>query len=536
MKITAFVRTIILLLSVVVPVAATALTVQSPVISSTKVQMTQGALSGTQGDAPGTAYPGGSYWLATHWDYAAGGLKHTLMSGSLNIPYSSIAWVKSTCVRNGNNYCVNGTVGSPAFTIFATGLTDVVNLWFMDLYWPSPGVTAEVLAFIHEENVGNSGGVTGNREGKTRIGLAWSSDSGTTWKYLGRIISAYGDPQPFNIIGAPYIVNNGYLYVYYSDKDTNGNEGIGVSRANISSVITAARAGNLGTNLWHKYYNNVWTELSLGGRPSFPTNQWGITHTQAVHSSYTGKYYMPLYFMSWGGINTSVKLYESSDGLSWIPSMTLVDEPASSQGPSGGYQYCSLVDVNGTANHEVGQKFHVYCLKNNNGEVGGGEYAQYRWTVNLGSAGDYYRQSVDWSSTQGPIWYYQYGTGLTNMNWNSAGYWQGQDQWDRIYSNAMHPGTAEGPVLKWVAPRAGTVFIGGTVRDSDPLCGDGINAQLVHNGTSIFFETIVNGNTVGKSPNLTRTVSAGDGLFFMIGARSNNYCDSTYWDPSIIYQ
>jgi len=545
MKRTFAIALLLSLLTVVCPQASDAVTVRSPVISSTFEQVTQGPLAGTVGDAPMTAYPGGYNWLGTHWDGVNGGQKHVLTSGNLNTPYAGVAWAKPTCIHDFNNYCIDfvGTSGAPAFTSFDANVTGVVSLWFLDLYWPAPGVSAEVLAFVHEENVDNSGQVTGNIEGKTRIGLAWSSDGGDSWRYLGRIISPYGDPQPFNIEGAPYIVNNGYFHVYYIDQDINGLNGIGVSRASMSSVIDAARAGNVGTALWSKYFNGGWTEPGLGGRPSFPSSQQEIIHTQAVHSSYTGKYYMPLTFMAWyngqgGYSNASVKLYESTDSLSWSLSSTLVDEYAASQGPSGGYQCCSLTDVNGTANHEIGQKFYVYCHKHSAGS-GLADFAQYQWAVDLGTTPDFYRQSKDFSSTQGPNWYYQYGTGLSSMTWNAAGYWQGTDTWDRIYGSQMHPGTTEGPVLKWVAPRSGTVLVSGTVRDADPTCGDGISAQLLHGSgqisTQIFSAAIANGDVLGKSHNLTRTVAAGDALLFKVSANADNLCDATFWDPSIVY-
>jgi len=528
------------LLAIIFPAAADALTVRSPVISSTNAQLTQGVLAGTQGDAAGSVFPGGMHWLTTHWDYVNSENKHVLTSGNLNSPFAGVTWSKTTCVRDAGNFCIDfaGTSGAPAFTSFAPGLTDVVDLWFVDTYWPSPGVTAEVLAFIHEEHVGNTGMVPENTFGKTRIGLAWSNDGGETWKYLGRIISPFGDPQPFNIQGAPYIVKDGYFHVYYIDQ-VSGTEGIGVARASVDSVIAAARAGNVGTNLWSKYYNGGWTEPGLGGRSAFPTSQLGVTHSQAVHSSYTGKYYMPLTFMSWpngtgGRYNASVKLYESIDGLSWSPSAVLVDEWGGSQLESGGYMCCSLVDTYGTPNHEVGQNFYVYCHKHSTG-FARDNYAQYQWAVDLGPSTDFYRQSTDFSSTQGPTWYYLYGAGLSSMLWNAAGYWQGNDTWDRIYGLLMHPATNESPVLNWVAPKAGTVLISGTVRDADPACGDGVTAQLTHNTSQLFSATIGNADTVGVSHNLTRTVAAGDTLSFSIAANADNFCDGTFWDPSVVY-
>jgi hypothetical protein len=511
----------------------TASNITSPVISATHTQMTSNTLAGTQLDAPISTYTvvGTRVWIASEWNLS-GGIKHSMLQGSLNSPYATQAWTKDTCHRGSNNYCVNGPY--TAFTSIVP--SDVRELWFVNLYQPQPN-DGELLAFVHEEGAGGTGGVPGNLEGKTRIGLAWSSDNGNNWTYLGRIISPYGDPQPLNIQGAPYIVKDGYFYVYFTDSlsgTSSGSLGIGVARASVNGVIAAAKMGNLGTNLWQKYYNGSFSQPALGGI-STPIGPWGITHTQAVHSSYTNKYYLALTFMAWSGGNTSVKLYESTDAVTWTLSYTLADETAASQQTNGGYQYCSMVDRDGLPNGEVGQYFYVYCEKDPLADQS--NFALYRWKVNLGTSIDAYRQSADFSTTQGPVWWYQYGGygPLPNMTWQGT-YWNGLDPWTRIYPDSMHPGTAELPVLKWVAPKAGTVFIGGTVRDADPTCGDGIGASVVHNGTQIFSASIANGDTVGQSPNMYETVAAGDGLFFIINPNSNNYCDMTRWDPSVTYQ
>jgi hypothetical protein len=492
--------------------------------------MTSGTLAGSQLDAPLATYlsSGTRYWLATSWALS-GGLKQSLIRGDLDKPYSAIGWTKDTCHRNSNNYCVNGY-----YTAFTTIVpTDVVNLWFLGVY-QTDATGANLLAFIHEEGVGNTGGTASNREGLTRIGLAWSSDFGNNWTYLGRIISPYGDPQPFNIQGAPYLVKDGYFYVYFTD-----SAGIGIARARIADVIAAAQVGNVGNGIWQKYYNGSFSQPALGGQSS-PIAPWGITHTQAVHSSYTGKYYLALTFMAWpdangNPINTSVKLYESADAINWSPSFVVADEPGVSQRPNGGYQYCTLADPNGGLNGEVGQYFDIFCEKDALSDQS--NFALYRWKVNLGPSIDSYRQSADFLSSQGPIWFYQYGgTGvLPDMSWQGS-YWVGTDPWTRIYPDSLHPGAGQVPVLKWVAPKAGTVFIGGTMRKADPTCGDGVSASLVHNGTQIFSANIAYNDTVGQSPNLYQTVAAGDGLFFMVSSNGNNYCDSTRWDPSITYQ
>jgi hypothetical protein len=127
-------------------------------------------------------------------------------------------------------------------------------------------------------------------------------------------------------------------------------------------------------------------------------------------------------------------------------------------------------------------------------------------------------------------------------------HWKGSTQWTLIFSDYLHPGEPSYgldsvPILKWVAPKAGTISIGGTVRKLDVSCGDGVSASIVHAGNSggeIFrADNIQYDDAVGESidPSLAvRWVDEGDGIFFMIWGRGNNYCDSTYWNPSIAYQ
>jgi hypothetical protein len=532
---------------------ATTSRITSPIVVATPEQMTQGPLAGTQLDGSLSTFVSGGnrYWLASEWRHS-GGIVHSLLQGGLDNPYGQVLWHKETCARGNNNYCVNGPYN--AFT--QIGPSDVVNLWFVGLYQPSVN-SAELLALVHEEQVGGSGGVKDNREGRTRIGLAWSNDHGNNWNYLGRILSPYGDPEPHNIQGAPYLIKDGYMYVYYvdswrgakpecpaSEPNTPGCIGLTVARANLASVLAAARAGQLGADLWKKYDGVGFNQPGLGGMWE-RIAPWGISHTQAVHSSYDGKFYLPLTVMTWESpkdsgnrVNSSVKLYESTDAVNWSasPAMVVADEAPQTLKPDAGYQYCSIADRDGAANAEAGQFFYLYCMKDPT--YLSTHFGLYRWEINLGPSVDAFRQSDDFSASQGPYWRYLRGdgVGLSNMVWQTS-YWTGTDAWARIYRDSMHPGSPQQmPALQWIAPKAGTVRIEGTLRDADLACGDGVNASVVHNSTEIFSADIANGDTVGRSIAQDRTVAAGDSIFFILAPKANNFCDTTRWDPSIRYR
>lgn len=503
--------------------------VSSPVIVATPAELTQGQLANSQPDAPLSSYTvsGTRYWIGSQWNYA-GKITHSLLQGDAEHPFASVAWTKSTCnLDAANNYCVDGP--GTAFTRLVPA--DVRSLWFVGLYQPQPS-DGSLLAIIHEENAGEMH--------RHRIGLAWSTDNGNTWTYLGRIISPYGDPDGVNIQGAPYLVKDGFIYVYYTDVGDgtlpSGSNGLAVARANLNDVLAAARAGGTGTNLWHKYYAGGFVELGLGGRSTL-LGPYGITHTQAVHSQYTGKYYILLTVMAWSGADSFVKLYESADAINWNVSVTLADEPAGGLRPDGGYQYCSIVDPEGRPNSEANDIFNVYCVKDPLSSAAP-HVGLYRWRVNLSERPEHYRQSKDFAGQQGPYWWYQTGRDslIYDMTFQN-GFWQGIDRWSAIYADAMHPASNEIPVLKWVAPHAGTVRIEGTVRDADITCGNGVSTSIVHNGTQIFAADIENGDTVGRSIDMIRQVAAGDGIFFMVAPRGTDfYCDTTRWDPSIEYQ
>ncbi|QQS61545.1 MAG: hypothetical protein IPN70_01275 [Candidatus Moraniibacteriota bacterium] len=303
-------------------------------------------------DGPLKMLPGGTYWYATSY-VCTGEIRHTQLKGSLDNPYASAIWMKKTCNRNASGYCINEVdKGTNFFTSFNPSLNDVVALWLVGVY--SVG-GSEYIGIVHEELVGHSS----PGSGKTRIGLAWSNDSGNTWKYLGRIISQLEDPIG-NIQGAPYMIKDGYMYVYFHDEKSGA--GVAVARANLGNVISSARAGHVGTNLWKKYFQGIWSEPGMGGRSDSLGIQ-GISHSQIVWSNLTKRYYFATSRMSWNQQNTFVKLYESVDGVNWKFSKTIVEEPASQQGLDGGYQYCTVVSDNASANHIANGSFYVYCAK-----------------------------------------------------------------------------------------------------------------------------------------------------------------------------
>ena len=294
-------------------------------------------------------FGGTQTWLqSTDW-----GDTHLKFTGSLDDPCSgTLLWVKTRA------------------ELFANLSSTPAHPWVINTYRHTDGL----LGFIHVE-------FAGANEKKGRIGLAWSTDDGDTYTYLGDIISPYEDPDMDGgfIQGVPYFIKDGYFYIYYNDNYT-GSNGITVARAPVDRVIAAAKSGNTGTDLWHKYYNGAWAEPGLGGNAE-KLNINGITHSNAAYSTYTRKYYIALTTMTWGGIDTWIKLYESTDGIHWTLTQTVAQDTWANLGEAMGYQNVTIVGTDGSNNGVVGKQFYLYS--------GFNSYSfpkLYRWTINLGNA------------------------------------------------------------------------------------------------------------------------------------------------------
>jgi len=287
-------------------------------------------------------------WILPMWDKAHGGIVHVKSQGTVNHPLFKIEWIKKK-----NELFTKGKVALDG------------NFWIVNTLETEKGI----LAFIHVENAEGSGIAGG--AGKSRIGLGWSDDNGDTFTFLGHIIVPFNDPDPYNIQGAPYIVKNKYIYIYFHD-----TTGLTVARAPLAEVISAAQMGN--TSPWMKYDGQERGFNSNGaGGASTRIGIDGISHTDAACSTYNNKCYLLLTRMNWKGKDTWVKLYESVDGVSWKFSKTIVQMSASQV--KAGYQYATIVNEDGSDNGVVGSKFFIYCNKDHqkNGR------RTYKWTVDL---------------------------------------------------------------------------------------------------------------------------------------------------------
>jgi hypothetical protein len=133
---------------------------------------------------------------------------------------------------------------------------------------------------------------------------------------------------------------------------------------------------------------------------------------------------------------------------------------------------------------------------------------------------------------------------LTNLFWDAAnGRWKGNDTYPMAAAGWVHPDEAYNPVIKWIAPKDGTVRVSGIVALSQSgLGGDGIVARIqgptdspYTNGDLWGPHTLGGNDTAGISHDLIVEVKRGQALFFTVNMNDNVYFDGTYWNPVVTY-
>ncbi|MFD0716896.1 DUF4082 domain-containing protein [Paenibacillus sp. GCM10027626] len=154
---------------------------------------------------------------------------------------------------------------------------------------------------------------------------------------------------------------------------------------------------------------------------------------------------------------------------------------------------------------------------------------------------DYYAASA--SSAQGNHnWYTQYtdGSTYTNMSWDSANskLFRFSDQGISVFGEfggnggRIDLGPSHDAVLKWVAPAAGSIQIGGSMRKEFGTDGDGVVVTVKKNNTVIWGPTVINSMTPTQL-NLQQTVNAGDSIVFIANKNNNLTGDQLRLQPVV---
>lgn len=121
--------------------------------------------------------------------------------------------------------------------------------------------------------------------------------------------------------------------------------------------------------------------------------------------------------------------------------------------------------------------------------------------------------------------------------WYGSTFWTGPD-WTRVGKNWHHPGDATSSVRCFIAPKSGKVTISGRVfkADTNNGGGDGILASIRHGGKEVWRTEIGGNDAEGVTHEIDLDVTEGDAIRFVVHKREAIVCDTTYWDPEIVYE
>lgn len=156
------------------------------------------------------------------------------------------------------------------------------------------------------------------------------------------------------------------------------------------------------------------------------------------------------------------------------------------------------------------------------------------WDRNI-YLGEKHKASEEYSSIQGTNnWYYAYSdTTWNNMTWDEdASYWNGGEEYCRVYDSSQHPGDTYRSVRYWISPSNSTVEISGCAKMYE-TGGDGVIVTIYKNNTKLWQKTISGNDTTGQTFNILVDVAEEDIISFDVHKNGNNYFDNTVIDPTI---
>jgi hypothetical protein len=209
------------------------------------------------------------------------------------------------------------------------------------------------------------------------IGLAYSSNNGNSWTFLGDIIRTNDHTANLggNIGGAAYVVvpnsNGGDFYAYFNEKPASGNPYPSVAKANINSVKEAALAqrvtSSTGGALWKKYdagTNSFYRDPISGlGSPILAGANLDM-HSDAAYSSALGQYMLTVNEPV-DATTRALALYRSKDGVKWFRGRTLAQSYTGADNKRHHPCYPYFASLAGDAsadNSTVGRAFSVFYI------------------------------------------------------------------------------------------------------------------------------------------------------------------------------
>ncbi len=150
------------------------------------------------------------------------------------------------------------------------------------------------------------------------------------------------------------------------------------------------------------------------------------------------------------------------------------------------------------------------------------------FTITTPPASATYDSELDFSSTQGPIWYYldQANVQMTY----SSGLWSGAELYQGLWIDGGHPGNSGGTAKRrFIAPSTGTYNVSGVTGDYDAGGGDGVTATIVYNSSTTLYTRVMANGAGDLAYSFTQAMTAGDTLDFIISRNVNTSYDSTHF-------
>jgi hypothetical protein len=234
--------------------------------------------------------------------------------------------------------------------------------WIQNIYKATNGV---LLGLVHREDLAPGNGRS--RGTDFFIGLAKSTNGGLNWKYLGDVLANRGNgsttDQNANMGGVPYLIVNGYLYLYFNEHEgakPSDHRWLAVARAKLDDVMSAVAHDQV--TPFKKYLNGSWTEDGLTGlgseiiagsrcRNGSPTEY--DFHSDATYCKPLGRYLITVQTHA----SNTLLLYSSADGVDWKFAFQLDCAPGCM------LPYSSFISFNpddAADGHEVGSEFYIY--------------------------------------------------------------------------------------------------------------------------------------------------------------------------------
>ena len=166
------------------------------------------------------------------------------------------------------------------------------------------------------------------------LGLAYSKDQGSTFTDMGVILQPnidFDHPGGHGIVevcGGAYIIDDGYIYVYFRDRLNNGegSKDIALSVAQASLDDIAAAQANGTAPVFNKYYNGEFSQPGVSGLSSNILGDIGsVRWFDFLYDKSLNEYVM-IYAQNTSDSAVNIFLARSVDKINWSHPMQMTHE------------------------------------------------------------------------------------------------------------------------------------------------------------------------------------------------------------------